>query len=461
MKLFKFKSLAIRIWITFASIILIIICSSSILYIDVLKNYAEKSKINELKIAHDVLLSSNNFNNPVNKLDQTKNLKDSKHFILNISNDNKMYISDIKEKRGGHHEIDEYDMRVWMASFIKEDELYEKQFTASYQKKQVVFIVSSIKSDSTGKTYLISYMKDIEENGLVYMVIGIGIAFIVLGFLIAKIVANSISRPIKELEAFTERIAHKNWNEPIKINSEDEFGRLANSMNKMQKALKRADEEEKLFLQSISHDLKTPVMVIMSHAEAIIDGVYIDSVENNAEIIKKEAVNLQKRIKQLIYLNTLDYILQNNNENTDINLHELLLSTINRFKAVNGKIVWEIESSEAFIHGNREKIEIVLENILDNQLRYVKEKICISLTEKNGHIILEIYNDGPSIDEKHIEHIFDNLYKDKTGNFGLGLAICKKIIDFYKGEISAVNREIGVSFIVKLPSKRRTNKDTQ
>ena len=50
-----------------------------------------------------------------------------------------------------------------------------------------------------------------------------------------------------------------------------------------------------------------------------------------------------------------------------------------------------------------------------------------------------------------MEHIFDNLYKDKTGNFGIGLAICKKIIDFYKGEIVAINKEIGVSFMIKLP----------
>ncbi|MBY6825441.1 ATP-binding protein, partial [Clostridium botulinum] len=50
-----------------------------------------------------------------------------------------------------------------------------------------------------------------------------------------------------------------------------------------------------------------------------------------------------------------------------------------------------------------------------------------------------------------IKHIFENLYKDRTGNFGLGLAISKKIIDFYNGEIKAVNRDNGVSFIIKYP----------
>jgi len=342
-------------------------------------------------------------------------------------------------------------MRAWMASFIKEDKLYEKQFKASYERKQVIFIISSIESDNTGKSYLISYMKDSKYNSLIYMVMGIGIIFIILGFFIAKIVANAISRPLKDLEVFTGKIANKNWNEPIKINSEDEIGRLAVSMNEMQKALKHADEEEKIFLQSISHDLKTPVMVIMSHAEAIIDGVYIESVENTAEIIKKEAINLQKKLNQLLYLNTLDYVLQKSNKSTEINLQNLLLNTISRFKLVNSKIIWEVETSEIFTYGNIEKIEVVIENILDNQLRYAKEKICVSLKQKNAYAVIEIYNDGPKINEKHMEHIFDNLYKDKTGNFGIGLAICKKIIDFYKGEIVAINKEIGVSFMIKLP----------
>ncbi|MDR3598200.1 HAMP domain-containing sensor histidine kinase [Clostridium sp.] len=454
MKLVRFKSLAIKIWITYAIIILIIICSCSCLYIDVFSDIEEKAKIEDLSLAHDILLEDNNFNNSEIRLNEMKNLKGSKHIILNIPNNNEIYVSDIKQKNDNYHEADEDGMRTWMASFIKEDKLYEKQFKASYKKSQVIFIISSIESNNAGKSYLISYMKDSKYNNLIYMVMGIGIIFIILGFFIAKIVANAISSPIKKLEEFTVRIARKKWNEPIKINSEDEIGRLAEAMNEMQEALKHNEEEERVFLQSISHDLKTPVMVIMSHAEAIIDGVYIESVENTAEIIKKETVNLQKKINQLLYLNTLDYALQNNNKSTEINLQNLLFNTINRFKLVNSKIMWEVETRETVTYGNIEKIQIVIENILDNQLRYAKEKIDVSLKEENEYAILEIHNDGPKIDEKHIKHIFNNLYKDKTGNFGLGLAICKKIIDFYKGEILAINKENGVSFIIKIPCSK-------
>lgn len=451
----KVKSLAIKIWVRYAIIILIIICSSSSLYINVFRDIEEKAKISDLSLAHDILLEDNKFNNSQIRLNEMENLKNSKHIILNISNNGEIEVKEIKQKKDNdYHEVDEAGMRAWMASFIKDDKIYEKQFKGIYKKNEVIFIISSITNESSEKSYLISYMKYSQYTNLVYIVIGIGIIFVILGFFIAKVVANAISKPIKELESFTVKIANKNWDKPIKINSEDEIGRLAESMNKMQETLKHNDEEEKSFLQSISHDLKTPVMVIMSHAEAIIDGVYIESVENTAEIIKKEAVNLQKKVNQLLYLNTLDYALQNNGKNTCADLQNLLLNTLSRFKLINSKIIWEVETQEIFICGNDEKIQTVIENLLDNQLRYAKEKIGANLKEKNDHAILEIYNDGPEIDEKHIKNIFDNLYKDNTGNFGLGLAICKKIIEFYKGEIVAINKEDGVSFIVTLPCNK-------
>jgi two-component system sensor histidine kinase CssS len=150
-------------------------------------------------------------------------------------------------------------------------------------------------------------------------------------------------------------------------------------------------------------------------------------------------------------LNTLDYILENNSEDTEINLHSLILRIINRFEVINSKIEWDLNINEITINANIDKIQVCIENILDNALRYAEEKISVSLKEENSFAVLEIYNDGSNIPDNHVEHVFDHLYKDKTGNFGLGLAICKKIIDFYNGQINVINRDKGVSFIIKIP----------
>lgn len=302
------------------------------------------------------------------------------------------------------------------------------------------------------KLCLVTYVPYFLDNKIFYKIILIGIVFIVISFFTSKLVSQHISQPLKELEDHTKKMADKHWGEPIKIRSNDEIGSLANSMNIMQKKLKYAEESEKLFFQSISHDLKTPVMVIMSHAEAIIEGLYIDSIEKTAEIIKNEAIYLEKKIKQILYLNTLDYMLENNIENRDTNLQDILNKIIHRFKTFNNNIIWDLNIKKSIIWGNREKVMISIENVMDNALRYAKTTIKITLKEENNFAVLEIYNDGNTIRNNDIERIFDSMYKDRKGNFGLGLAISKKIINFYKGDIKAVNRLNGVSFIIKYPN---------
>ncbi|MDP4144187.1 MAG: HAMP domain-containing sensor histidine kinase [Bacillota bacterium] len=456
MRSFRFKSLTMRIWATFTITILIIICSISFLYLGAFRRFDENAKMQDLKVVHDTLLKSDNFNQSFNRFDELKNLRGSDYFILNVDENNKTNIININNRKGmppipPKFGPNDKDIRLWMASFIKDNSIYEKEFTESYQNMKFLFIVSPIKYGDSGKYYLISYLQYREDNSLLYTVMIIGVVFIFIGFLTAKLVANYISKPLKELEDYTIRIAHKDWKDPMQVKSSDEIGRLVAAMNRMQKELQHADEEEKMFLQSISHDLKTPVMVIMSHAEAIIDGVYIESVEKTAEIIRDEASSLEKKVKQILYLNTLDYVLENNNEKEEVNLQDLLLYIISRLEVVNSKIEWDLAIDEFSINGNIEKIQVAIENILENGLRYAEEKIRVTLKEEDSFAVLEIYNDGPNIKETHIDHIFDNMYKDKTGNFGLGLAISKKIISFYDGEIYAVNRNKGVSFIIKFP----------
>ncbi|MFV3012510.1 sensor histidine kinase [Clostridium botulinum] len=459
MKRLRFKSLTMRIWTTFTAIILIIICSISFLYLVAFKRISENSRLEDLKVAHDVLLNSNNFNEQ-NRFDELKNLKGSDHFIVKIDGNDKYKIIDIGKRKEEPPPIEKKNpppgpasdgIKMWMASYIIGNNIQQKQFKEYHNNMKFIFIISSIKNAGGEKLYLISYIPEIQDNVLLYTVIIIGIIFIGIGFFTAKLVANYISRPLRELEDYTVKIAHKDWREPVKIKNDDEIGRLVDSMNRMQKELKKIDEEEKMFLQSISHDLKTPVMVIMSHAQAIIDGMYIESVEETAEIIKDEAAILEKKIKQLLYLNTLAYTLENDSENIGFELHNLLFNIISRFEIVNSKIQWNLDIDKIVIKGNAEKIRVAIENILDNGLRYAEREIAITLKKENSVAVLEIYNDGPNIDKNNIEHIFENLYKDRTGNFGLGLAISKKIIDFYNGEIKAVNRDNGVSFIIKYP----------
>ena len=448
MKILKKNSLMMRIWMTFTIMILVIICSISLIYIFAFRAFDESSKMQDLKAFHETLQKSGNLNHTLG-FNNLRSLRQSQNFTVNIDGA-KTNIEDVNKPQGMPPSPDNGDKK-WMAQFVNKVGSSDMEFTEYHNNMKFLFVISEIKTKEAGKSYLITYMPDLVDNSILYYVVVIGIIFIIIGFFTAKLVAGYISKPLKELEDFTRRIANKDWKEPIKVKSNDEIGSLANSMNIMQKELKHAEENEKMFLQSISHDLKTPVMVIMSHAQAIIDGIYIDSVEKTAQIIKTESESLEKKIKQMLYLNTLDYVLENNIENENIKLQDVIYNMVDRFEMINSDIDWELNISSAYVFGNNEKIKVSIENVLDNALRYAKEKIGVTLKVQNGFVVLEIYNDGDNIESKNIGRIFDNLYKDKTGNFGLGLAISKKIIDFYHGQIKAINREIGVSFIIKYP----------
>lgn len=483
MKKLKFSSLTMRIWTTFTAIILIIILSISVIYIVAYRKIDEQSKMQDLKVAHYIMLNNKTYELS-NRFEEMRNLKGVSYFIAEFDAGNNLTIiskgkeTQVPVEQGATlpppmTNVGGMDVKTWMSSYIKSASLDGEQYKATFNNMEFIFIVSSIPeyngttasaSSSSGTTaaatsaasagtryYLVTYVPINHDDTTLVLIFAIGLVFIGIGFLTSKLVANRISKPLKELEEFTVRIAHKDWKKPIEVKSEDEIGRLASSMNFMQDELKRADSEEKMFLQSISHDLKTPVMVIMSHADAIVDGVYIDSIERNAEIIRDEAVRLEKKINHLLYLNTLNYVLDNDANVVKVNLKELLAHIISRFEAVNSSVRWEAQLENLSTFGNTDKIQVSIENIIDNGLRYADSRMKVSLKKKGGFAVIEVYNDGPHIKEEHIGRIFDNFYKDKTGNFGLGLAISKKIVDFYKGEISAVNREKGVSFIIKYP----------
>ena len=449
----KFKTLAMRIWVTFTSIILVIVCAIMFMYLVVYRTIDESAKSKDLMIVHETILDGT-FSS-FTRFDTFQNLRGSDHFIYKDGKTEGFFEKKDRESGAQPHARSDVDPRPPFIQSAREAEQEMAQYAESGDSgktlkkrlggKKFIFIISEYDGG-----FLISSVPCEYDNRALYYVLIIGGIFVVFGFIAAKIVANYISRPLRELEEFTKRVAVKNFSVPIEISNCDEIGTLADEMNKMQESLRRAEEEEKKFLQSISHDLKTPVMVIMSHADAIIDGVYVDSVENTALIIKNEAVSLSKKIKELLYLNTLDYVLENQTTNEKVNLGAICENTARRLEPVRRDISFFVTTGEnLIITANTDKITVAVENILDNALRFASSRIEVSAMRGENGIEINISNDGEHIDERSINKIFDNMYKHKKGNFGLGLAITKKIVHFYGGTVVAQNTDSGVNFKIE------------
>ncbi len=438
----KFKSLTMRIWFIISIIIFTIVLVVSLAFIFIINGNEEDKAKHILQLNHQLVLNSVNekqFKMDILPSDKHENIR---HFVFDKENKQIILLGEDHE----HHP--DNSLQLSIGNLVTSNN--HKSLKKTIQNQTYLIEISHI----SGQSFLISYQPLNNAQNLPQILI-IGTLVILFSLPLSKIIANNIAKPLKQLEGYTKQIANKEWEHDLDLKSEDEIGRLAKAMKEMKESLKLADEEEKKFLQSISHDLKTPVMVIMSYAQAIIDGMYEDSAEESAAIIKNEAVRLEKKIKQVLYLNTLDYVLDNDKEKEDVYLDRLLSYLVSNFQAVNPDLTWDlnIEAKPAVMIGNPDRIRVSIENILENQLRYAKETVQVALKDSGSSWQIEIMNDGPLISEKDLNQIFKSLYKGHKGNFGLGLSITNKIVNFYHGTIKVENRNGQVCFTISYPKK--------
>ena len=433
-------------------------------------------------------------NNTINKM--TEYSQESQIYFMNILKDynysdvflklEKMapFISDyLSEKYNLHIEI--YDIRKKLLAdtsqdikyFVYQDVHYAinsmKNYILKKEKNHVILFFSSpifFKNDIIGVIRFIYPMdteyKLIADVKTTLFIIDI-IAIIIIVFL-NYILANSITIPIKKLKNETEEIAKGNFHSRIKIKSNDEINSLVNSFNVMVdkiehyiKSLKKEKEKQKLFVDNITHELKTPITSILGHAELIGRLKNEKDKEISLNHIIQEGNRLLNLVEELLYVSKLN---KNSFEfefkEYDIKmLVEDCIGTLNpRFKKFF--ITIECNVSAAQIVMDYEKLKEVVLNILDNAIKHSKcTKIKLYSEVKKGYYYLIIEDDGIGIDEKIKNILFDPFNTPKREkSYGLGLCIVKEILNKHNGSIdveSELNK--GTRFIIKLPfnSKQR------
>ena len=196
--------------------------------------------------------------------------------------------------------------------------------------------------------------------------------------------------------------------------------------------------------QTLSHELKTPIMVISSHIEAIEDDV-ID--KNKAmEVIKNETENLNKKLSLMLQLNKVNYLKSSENyELEDVELKPIVEKIVEKLKVIRKDLDFKIEIEDNVTYkGDKENWEIVFNNILTNFMRYAEKEIVIKIDKKK----IELQNDGEKIEEETLGKIFDTYTMGNKGKTGLGLAIVKQTLELFGYKIKAENLEKGVKFVI-------------
>ncbi|WP_105619872.1 sensor histidine kinase [Vallitalea okinawensis] len=302
-------------------------------------------------------------------------------------------------------------------------------------------------------SYAIQNMKEKVLSDFWYVFLAIFIVLLLL-FIPAHLISKRLIKPLMTLKREMERIAKRQWNNPIIINGSNEFTSLAESCESMRQQLVAYDCKQQNMLQSISHELKTPIMVIRSYIQATRDGFYPKgSLDTTLEAIDQEANRLQKRVLDLIYITNLDYLATHHKDlkKEEVNLKDIILDVYERLHYKRTDIHWDMELEEIIIKGDQEQWKVVFENILQNGLRYSKKHVSILLREEKDTIICKIHNDGPTIDDDKKDSLFKVFEKGNKGESGLGLNIVKRIVDLYNGKVWFENENGGVVFYISIP----------
>ncbi|KSU87237.1 two-component sensor histidine kinase [Bacillus sp. VT 712] len=308
--------------------------------------------------------------------------------------------------------------------------------------------------------FLLSFSWDTYRNALASALFKQLLVVMSIVFLLSWIpsiwLAKYLSRPLVSLERHVKRIAEQEWHESVTLDRTDEIGKLGSSIEQMRQRLIRKEEAQQTLLQNISHDLKTPVMVIRSYAQSIQDGIYPKGdLSNTVQVIEDESLKLEKKIRDLLYLTKLDYLSAHPVNHEPFALSELICEVVERLRWSRTEIQWDIRDDKVTIDGDKEQWTKVIENILENQIRYADSSISISVHksfyEEMDVVECCIANDGPPIEENVLSTIFEPFEKGSKGEFGIGLSIVKRIVTMHNATISVQNLDKGVSFTIRIP----------
>ena len=313
-----------------------------------------------------------------------------------------------------------------------------------YNKK--VYYYSTITSNNTKKIALTgsSYINDMRISIFKIILLVVGITFIIVSMVIL-IWSNSLVNRIKKLKEKIDNLNNDNYNHKIKYDYEDEISTLEVALEKMRVYLKEEEEYKNQMYQNISHDFKTPITVMKSYIEAFEDGVITD--KEAVKVSKEQLSKLEGKVHSLLYLNKLNYFKDKKDiikERCDVS--KVIFDSVDKFSLVRNdvKFTLDIDEKNTIFKGSSEMWEAIIDNILNNFIRYANKEIKITI--KNNKIIL--FNDGPNIDKDVLNNIFSPFEKGVNGVFGLGLSIVKKTLTFLNYDINIQNTKNGVKFII-------------
>src|SRR6056297_53494 len=295
--------------------------------------------------------------------------------------------------------------------------------------------------------------------------------FISIGLviLVSILFSRYISRPILQLESAARDIAEGNVERTLNLDRKDEFGQLADSLNRMaerfradNEEMKKLYEKQSQFFADITHEIRNPLHTITGSLEML----ELDSLsEEKKEHYLKTAARQAERINRLfVDLKTLQHYDSDSYfiEKLSFDIKTVINQVLSIYRSHANKKNLEIHYDEesGIVYADPDKIEQVLENLISNAVKYTNEgRIDVKVEEAEQGYKIHVIDSGIGISEEHLNRLFDRFYRtDKArsrdkGGTGLGLAVVKSILSAHNSDIFVKSKPgSGSDFWFTLPS---------
>lgn len=329
-----------------------------------------------------------------------------------------------------------------------------------------------------------NYILDIDNNNITWQplstwdtvayygsyaaMVGLPVFYIAVGIGAAAAVyyRKKLQEPITQLQNGVERIQEDNLDFHIEYDGDDELGRLCCSMEKMRrelrqkhKALWESLEQRKLLNASVSHDLRTPITVLKGYLDYLEKNIPQDKLTE--DMLLDTVSSMQGAVNRLeLYVESVRDIekienieIEKRSENVKLLLNELRSNVLQL--AGNKEIIISNDITVDKIQIDKGVFFRILENLLQNALRYAEKQVSINLSHKKDFLILTVKDDGKgfsAVDLEKATTVFYSNDKEKQ-HFGIGLSVCKILCEKHGGLLYVGNqKEKGACVTAKLKS---------
>ena len=286
-----------------------------------------------------------------------------------------------------------------------------------------------------------------------------------IALLLAFFLARQITAPVRRLTQAANNMSTGDLHQRVSVSNQDELGELASAFNRMAERLELTEQQRRLLVADIAHELRNPLTVMQGKLEGLMDGVLPLSQEQVGTVYD-QTLMLSRLVDDLRLL-SLAQAGQLPLDKDEVDMGSLVIRIVDDFRPLaqdrGVKLDTQVDGHALRATVDTQRMGQVLSNLLSNAVRHTDKDTAVSVgvASVNGSVQVVVSDSGPGIGPEDLPHVFERFYRvDRSrsregGGSGLGLAIAKEVVEAHGGSIWADSTQgEGAVFTFRVPADR-------